>query len=296
MKRVDIKTGFGCSNNCIFCVQADNRLAGNRSFDEIRQDLMRSKDRCDGVVLTGGEVTIRKDFLELLKLAKGLGYKAIQVQSNGRKFSSLDFCKEAIDAGATEFSLSLHGYCPQQHDHLTMAKGSFMQTARGIKNLKSLGAYVMTNSVVVKSNYTTLPMLAQLLVKLNVDQFQLAFVHAIGNARKNFDEVVPSISLAASYIHKALQVGINSGKIVMAEAMPYCQMKGYERYISEKFIPDTEVRGREYQNTDDSGSQRKHCSKMKFIQCKECKYDSVCEGPWKEYPQKRGDKEFVPVK
>lgn len=296
MKRVDIKTGFGCSNNCIFCVQADNRPAGNRSFDEIRQDLMRSKGRCDGVVLTGGEVTIRKDFLELLKLAKGLGYKAIQVQSNGRKFSSLDFCKEAIEAGATEFSLSLHGYCPQQHDHLTMAKGSFMQTARGIKNLKSLGAYVMTNSVVVKSNYTTLPMLAQLLVKLNVDQFQLAFVHAIGNARKNFDEVVPSISLAAPYIHKALQVGINSGKVVMAEAMPYCQMKGYERYISEKFIPDTEVRGREYQNTDDSGSQRKHCSKMKFIQCKECKYDSVCEGPWKEYPQKRGDKEFVPVK
>ena len=36
--------------------------------------------------------------------------------------------------------------------------------------------------------------------------------------------------------------------------------------------------------------------KSKFSQCRQCKYDNICEGVWKEYPEKRGNKEFVSVK
>jgi MoaA/NifB/PqqE/SkfB family radical SAM enzyme len=296
LKRLDIKTGFVCNNNCLFCVQADNKCNGNRTFEAIKKDLIDSRKRCDGVVLTGGEVTIRKDFFEIVAFAKKLGYSTIQIQSNGRMFSSLEFCKKTIEAGATEFSPALHGYCAEQHDNLTQAKGSFSQTVKGIRNLKSLGAYVLTNTVVVKSNYETLPELAKLLAELDVDQFQFAFVHPMGNALKNFDSIVPSISLAAPYIHQGLQIGIDAGKNVMAEAMPYCMMKGYEEYIAEKVIPDAEIRGKEHQNTDDFTRQRQNFGKMKFSQCKKCKYDLICEGPWREYPEKAGNKEFVAVK
>lgn len=295
MKRVDIKTGFLCNNNCRFCVQADNKCKGNRSFEEIKKDLEECKERCDGVVLTGGEVTIRKDFLDIVKLCKDLGYKVIQIQSNGRMFASLDFCKKTIEAGATEFSPALHGYCAEQHDYLTRAKGSFKQTVKGIKNLKSLGAYVLTNTVVVKPNYRNCEDIAKLLVKLDVDQFQLAFVHPMGNAWKNFDNMVPCISLAAPYIHKGLQIGIDAGKSVMAEAMPYCLMKGYEDYIAERVIPDTEIKGKDYQNTVNFTKQRITQGKAKFPQCGECKYDAICEGPWREYPKIKGSDEFSQV-
>lgn len=291
-KRVDIKTGFICNNNCRFCVQADNKLKGNRNFDEIKKDLEDSRKRCDGVVLTGGEVTIRKDFLDIVKYAESLGYKTIQIQTNGRMFSDLEFCKKTIHAGATEFSPALHGYCAEQHDYLTRAEGSFMQTVRGIKNLKSLGAHVLTNSVVVKPNYRNVPDIAKLLVKLDVDQFQFAFVHPMGNAWANFDSIVPFISLAAPYIHKGLEIGIESGKSVMAEAMPFCMMKCYEEFIAEKVIPETEIKGTKSQNTYDYSEERKNQGKTKFNQCKECKWDNVCEGPWKEYPLKRGNDEF----
>lgn len=295
LKRVDIKTGFLCNNNCRFCVQSDNKCKGNRSFEEIKKDLVDSKNRCEGVVFTGGEITIRKDFFELIKLAKSLNYKIIQIQSNGRMFSSLDFCKKTIEAGATEFSPALHGYCKEQHDYLTQAKGSFNQTIKGIINLKSLGAIVLTNTVVVKSNYVNIPEIAELLVRLDVDQFQFAFVHAIGNALRNFDNIVPSISLAAPYIKKGLQIGIDTRKRVMSEAMPYCLMKGYENYVAEKYIPETEIRGEKHQNTDNYSAQRKNQGKKKFEQCKGCIYDKECEGTWKEYPEKYGDKEFEPV-
>jgi MoaA/NifB/PqqE/SkfB family radical SAM enzyme len=296
MKRVDVKTGFLCNNNCRFCVQADNKSKGNRSFEEIERDLKDSRSRCEGVVLTGGEVTIRPDFLKLVCIAKQLGYRSIQIQSNGRMFSSMDFCKKTIEAGATEFSPALHGYCAEQHDYLTRAKGSFSQTVKGIMNLKSLGAYVLTNSVVVKPNYSTIPQLARLLVRLDVDQFQLAFVHPMGNAEKNFENIVPSISLAAPYVHESLRIGMKAGKIVMAEAMPYCLMEGFEEQVAERIIPDTEVRGKEHQNTDDFGKQRRALGKMKSPVCADCSYDRRCEGPWREYPERRGSDEFKPVK
>jgi MoaA/NifB/PqqE/SkfB family radical SAM enzyme len=292
-KRVDIKTGFICNNNCRFCVQADNKCTGNRSFDEIVDNLKECRKNCDSVVFTGGEVTIRDDFFELVKLAKELGYKTIQIQSNGRMFSSLDFCKKAISAGANDFALALHGYCKKQHDYLTRAEGSFNQIVKGIRNLKLLGACVITNTVVVKSNYRDLVKIAELLLKLDVDQFQFAFVHAMGNAWKNKESVVPRMSIAVPYMKKALQVGIDSGKKVMTEAVPYCMMQGYEDYIAEKIIPDTMIRGKKFQNTDDFNAQKKQFGKVKFSQCKNCKYDDVCEGVWNDYGKIYGGEEFV---
>ena len=293
-RRVDIKTGFVCNNNCRFCVQAHKKQFGDRTTEAIIKDLKEARKRCTEVVLTGGEPTIRKDIFELISYARKLGYEYIQIQTNGRMFSSLDFCKKAIEAGANEFSPALHGYCAEQHDFLTKAEGSFAQTVMGIKNLKKLGQIVVANTVVVKPNYRNLPEIARLLVKLKVDQFQFAFVHPIGNANKYYDSVVPVMSLAAPYIHKGLQIGIDAGIKVMAEAMPYCMMKGYEDYVSEKFIPETEIMDINMV-VDDYKAVRIKEGKAKFPQCKKCKYDDVCEGPWKEYPEKRGNKEFVAV-
>jgi len=296
MKRLDIKTGFVCNNNCLFCAQADNRQSGNRPFNEIVMDLKESRRRCDGIVFTGGEVTIRKDFFNLVKLAKDLGYKNIQIQSNGRMFSSLKFCKDAMDAGATTFGIAIHGHNKRLHDSLTQANGSFAQTVKGIQNLKSLGAYVATNTVIVKQNCRYCEDIAILLSCLKVNQFQFAFVHPVGSADKNFDLVVPKISEAAKEMKKGLQIGINKGISVMTEGIPYCLMQGYEQCVGEVFIPETDIRGLNFQNVDDFSRRRKESEKMKFPQCKACKYYYKCEGPWKEYPEKRGNKEFKSVR
>jgi len=294
-KRVDIKTGFVCNNNCRFCVQAHKKHLGNRTTEEIKKDLEKARKRCDSVVLTGGEPTIRKDIIKLVSYAKELSYKTIQIQTNGRMFSSVDFCKQMIKAGTNEFSPALHGYCAEQHDFLTRSLGSFNQAVKGIKNLKILGQYVITNTVVVKPNYRNCPQIARLLVKLCVDQFQFAFVHPVGNAWKNYDSIVPLMSLAAPYIKKGLQIGIDADVGVMAEAMPYCMMKGYENYVSERVIPETEIIDIDMV-IDDYKSVRIKEGKAKFPQCKECSYDKICEGPWKEYSKRKGNKEFCTLK
>lgn len=294
-KRADIKTGFLCNNNCRFCVQAHKKHLGNKTTEEVKKDLEESKNRCNEVVFTGGEPTIREDIFELVSYAKKIGYKGIQIQTNGRMLAYKKFCERLIKAGATEFSPAVHGHIPELHDFLTSSRGAFLQVVQGIKNLKSLGQTVITNTVVTKPNYRYLPKIANLLVKLKVDQFQLAFVHPVGNAYTNFDSIVPVMSLAKPYFHEGLQVGIDAEISVMAEAMPYCMMKGYEKYISERYIPFTEVKEIGY-FIDDHKKIRITEGKAKFPQCKECKYNKLCEGPWKEYPEKKGCSEFIPIK
>jgi len=296
MKRCDIKVGFSCNNNCIFCAQAHKRHLGDLTTEEIKVQLKKGiEDGADEVVFTGGEPTIRPDIVKLVKYAKDIGFKWIQIQSNCRMCSYIDFVKKLIKAGANEFSPSIHGHTPELHDSLVRSKGAWKQTYQAIKNLKSLGQYVMTNTVVVKQNYKYLPQIAQMLVNLKVDQFQLAFVHATGNAAKYFDIVVPRVKDVAPYVHKALDIARKYKVRAMVEAFPFCLMKGYEEFVSELYIPIGEIRESDmfiakYEDW------RLNEGKRKSPKCKECKYDLICEGPWREYPEHFGFDEFIPVK
>jgi len=299
MQRVDIKLGFQCNNHCRFCVQGNKReIYPNKTTDQIKKILIKTRKKHQGVVFTGGEPTIRKDLPELVECAKKLGFKIIQIQTNGRMFAYKKFCQNLIKKGANEFALALHGHNAKLHDSLTTVPGSFEQTTTGIKNLKSLNQRVLMNTVITKPNYKYLPQIAKLLVSLGVDQFQFAFIHInqiILNNKKLIDDIVPRKSKVMPYVKKGLQIGIDAGVRVMTEAIPYCFMKGYEDYIAEKIIPDGAVYDATW-SIEDYGSYRRTEGKIKGPNCLKCKYFKVCEGPWKEYPQIFGWEEFKPIK
>lgn len=297
MERVDLKVGFRCNNRCKFCVQGNKRnylVAKHKK--EIRNSLKQSfaKGKKE-VVFTGGEPTLHPDFLEIVGMAKDMGFEEIQIQTNGRMFSYDDFCIKTIKAGATQFALALHGHNAKIHDFLTSANGSFEQTVKGIKNLKRLNQYVLTNTVITSTNARYLPQLAQLLVDLGVSQYQFAFVHISGRAAENKDWIVPQKSKIIKYIKKGLDVGIETNKKVTTEAIPYCLMRGYEEYIAEKIIPPSMVYDADFV-VEDYAQYRKAVGKAKGPNCPKCKYYKICEGPWKEYPDIFGWSEFKPIK
>lgn len=298
MKRIDLKIGFQCNNRCRFCVQGNKRkTCSDKSDKEIREILRKEAKTHQGVVFTGGEPTIRKELVAWVGYAKELGYEIIQIQTNGRAFAYKEFCEEIIKAGANEFSPAVHGSKAQIHDYLTRVPGSFNQTVQGIKNLKSLNQYVLTNTVITKLNYRDLPNIAKLLVSLMVDQFQFAFMHInqiIAGAPDLIKEIVPRHSRAEPYIKKGLEIAIGAGIKVMTEAIPYCFMEGYEQYIAERVIPDTAVFDGDLE-LDDYTHYRKTQGKAKGSHCSFCKYYEVCEGPWKEYPEIFGWEEFKPI-
>jgi len=293
--RIDLKVGFSCNNYCRFCVQGDKRSRfAPPSTDKLKHEIKKGKEIADGIVFTGGEPTLRKDLFHLIEYARELGYKTIQIQTNGRMFASKKYCLDAISAGATEFSPALHGHKSELHDYLTRAPGSFKQTCRGIINLKSLGQRVITNSVITKSNFRHLSQIALLLIAMEVDQFQFAFVHPVGRAGENFPSIVPRMEMISPYVKEALGIGKLYGKPVFTEAIPPCIIKGFEDCISERIIPETKVIDAEGIIENYSEYRLKE-GKKKGPDCPRCKFFTTCEGPWKEYPEKFGFDEMKPI-
>lgn len=294
--RLDIKVGFKCNNKCRFCVQGKKRGAGvDKTSVEISEILRENARLYKGVVFTGGEPTLRQELPELVRLASELGYTEIQIQSNGRAFASRAYCREILDAGATDFALAIHGHRPELHDFLTRAPASFDQTARGILNLKNMGAPVRTNTVITRSNYRNLPDVAKLLLGLGVNQFQFAFVHALGTAGESFKSIVPRKTLVAPYVMEGLAAGLSRGIGARTEAIPYCFMRGFEKCISEPGIPNTKIYDAAGIVIDDYTSVRRSKGKTHGPPCRRCAARKNCEGPWKEYPQRFGWDEFIPI-
>jgi len=295
IRRVDLKVGYKCSNNCLFCVVADKRPLGEKTTDQIKRELVESfREGKTEVVLTGGEVGIRPDILELVAFARQTGFSEVQLQTNGRRFADEAFCKDMIRAGITMFAPALHGPTAAVHDRLTRATGSWRQTVLGIHNMCRLGVKTFTNTVVTKQNYRHLPALAKLLIKLGVVQFQFAFVHIQGNAMAYHKKIVPKVSAAAPFIKQGLKIGLRAGKNVMVEAVPFCLLAPYERFASEFYIPPTQCK-EIHQTVANFDIVRKFQAKTKFPTCKPCRWFAQCEGPWIEYPQLFGSEEFKPV-
>ena len=294
-RRVDVKVGFSCNNKCLFCVQGEKRhKVGDFSTAEVKRTLDDARATADSIVFTGGELTLRKDVIELVRYAKSLDFKVIQVQTNGRMLAYPKFVDELVGAGANEFSPALHGHVAALHDWLTGAPGSFDQTCRGIRNVKERGMFVLTNSVITKPNFRHLADLARLLVRLGVDQYQLAFVHPVGSAGANFDAIVPRMAMIEPHVKAGLTVGIKAGRSVMTEAIPYCFMQGFERHVAERIIPRTKIFDAGLV-IDDYTAFRQTEGKARGPGCPRCLHFSYCEGPWREYPERLGWDEFVPV-
>ncbi len=297
MHRVDIKLGFSCNNRCMFCVQGDKRdHHGPRPLQQVLVDLEEGRTLgATGVVFTGGEPTLQEDLLAAVERSRELGYEQIQVQSNGRLFAYPKVCRRLIQAGATEFSPALHGSTPEIHDRLTAAPRSHVQTVRGIRVLVALGQRVITNSVITSVNHQDLPALAGLLVELGVFQFQFAFVHILGTARRNREWLVPRKREVMPYVRKGLDIGRAAGVRCMTEAIPYCLMAGYEEHVAEKIIPRTRVCDAD-QTLADYTEYRLTEGKAHGPPCERCDLASRCEGPWREYPEMYGWSEFLPVR
>ena len=295
-----IKTGFQCNNNCIFCIQDNSRYTKKtQSTEEVKKILKENVKTSKEIVLTGGEVTIRGDIFELVKFAKECGYESIQVQSNGRMFSYMDFCEKLINVGANEFGISIHGSTSEIHDKLIRVEGGFKQVYKGLNNLKELKQKICTNTVVTKINYKDLPNITKILIDFNVFEHNFTFLYLNFNIMKDkklIEEIAPKYVDVRKYIEKCLRMGIEAKIKIRTEAFPFCVLgKKYHHFIKALCVPDNIV----YENDiifDFKGKNIKSdIGKKKFEICKQCKFYDVCEGPWISYGKIFGEEEFKPI-
>jgi cyclic pyranopterin phosphate synthase len=117
-KLLSIETGFTCNSRCKYCTQLDYRVIPQADKLDLTTEEIKERIRYaagegyDQIGFSGGEPTIRADFIELITTARQFDFKRIGVTTNGRMFAYRKFTEEAMLAGLDGFTFSLHAPTP----------------------------------------------------------------------------------------------------------------------------------------------------------------------------------------
>jgi len=283
-----------------FCIDSEKRELVNKTTQEIKNEMVEAKSRGTTYLeFIGGEVTIRPDAIELIQFARGLGFKTINMATNGRMFSYLEYAQKVIEAGLSNIIFSIHGHNSKIHDYLTQSNGSFNQLKKGLGNLKKLGFLknIGSNTTIVKNNLEYLPQIGQFIYDQGIRNSEFIFVDPnYGGACQGFNEHVPKISKATPYIKKCLDIGKRASHWHI-RYVPLCYFADYLNQVSELqevATFKTEHLAPDFKNFNVEES-RAEIGREKTKKCQKCKLFNQCEGIWKEYLRHYGDKELKPI-
>ena len=296
----DIKVGYACNNRCLHCVIADERRAlqrDSRTTELSKEECFRLMEHSvntgiGDVILTGGEISVRTDFQDIVAEAARLGLR-VTIQTNGRAFSRPEIVsKVARDVHLTV--VALHGPNQATHDKITRVAGSFKETISGIRNLRSEGVPIIIKTVVTRLNVGVLCRLVQKCQEMEIDELVLAYIHGQGDARRNYSQLAPTFTELKPTIQLTQEQGDSCGVSISFEAFPLCQLPRPWRAIELLYFVSKDSL---FTNVGDSSREwrmTRRAAKKKGRRCGKCDWEYVCEGVWKEYIEQFGDGELEP--
>ncbi len=307
----DLKVGYSCNNDCIHCIIALNRdeiikvgKTCDRTFEECEEELKKAYcqrisqgESYSKVVLTGGEVTIRKDLFQLCDSVMEKGFTYIDMQTNGRVLADFHLTKRLVENYPIAFGIALHGSNADIHDRVTRRKGSFAETVQGLRNIADCCGNIMGKVVISKENYSFLLDTVKLFHRLQAKYVNIAFPHSsIGDPR--FADYVPKYSEIQPFILEVLEYAKSEHLPLQLECVPFCFLEDYEEFTEYSDLfwnKKKKIYGSPIQSATIDWQKRRLEIKDKAKVCENCFFNQLCEGVWKEYIFYYGENEFTAV-
>jgi len=144
-----------CNLTCPVCF-ANANASGyvyEPDFETVRKMLQALRDErpvaCRIVQFSGGEPTIYPRFLDVLRLARDMGFSHTQAATNGIKFTDLEFAEQCKEAGLHTLYLQFDGVCD---DVYRRTRGAYLweQKLKAIENVKRAGLKIVYVPTIVK--------------------------------------------------------------------------------------------------------------------------------------------------
>ena len=222
-----IRLGYACNNNCVFCHSSERRGSGlELDTDRVREKIKKAAGRGAGsVVFSGGEPTIRKDILELMRYARSqrLGRGLI---TNGRMFCYSAFAEQVEEIGLDYALVSIHGPDGQMHDALA-GSASFEQSIAGLAAVSKLASRVVVNTVLTRQNASGLAKTARLLERFAPLHYKVSLPEPKGAILEQFDVVLPPHDAARAVENFLAEYKPGRGVTVGIDGLPPCLLHEY---------------------------------------------------------------------
>ena len=146
-----IDVTYRCNERCEHCY-LDHADRGEMTTAEIK-GILDQLAAAGTFLLTfsGGEVFLRRDFLELVAYARQLLFN-VKVKTNAvmiREFEAAELRR----LGVEQIQISVYSHRPEVHDAVTKLPGSLKKTLRAVHLLREQGLKVTIANVLMKNNF-----------------------------------------------------------------------------------------------------------------------------------------------
>ena len=301
-----LRLGRVCNEKCLFCFTPEiKELTTKESMEAIQ---IFHESGSNTIYFTGGEPTIRKDFLKLVKAAKNIGMKNIKMQTNAVMLSGEKYTKNLANSGLTFAFVSLHSHYKNISETITRVPGSFEKTLLGIRNLLKYNVTVHISHVICSLNYKNLTEFTKFIKSISPKiNIEFSFVLPQGETLNN-RWVVPKLSEVEPYLHEVMDFHKNNNMwfAISDCSVPLCFIQGYEEHSVEfremiNFLNKKMTGKKTLSKTgqlryrDSWGPFYWMYNKIKDKKCKFCSLEPSCNGVWKDYAKIYGTQEVKPV-
>jgi len=227
---VELTIHFRCNLRCQHCMILESmhwlEPANEAELESLLEE-QRQKRLWRALILTGSEVTLRRDLPDVVRRAIDAGFEFVRIQTHGVRLANEAYCQELIDAGVKEFFVSVTAGDELLHDRITQVPGSFQKTLRGLENLSKFSdVRTLTNTVVTALSYPSLPDVVQRLKDLpNLTEMHFWTYWPMS---PNDDlSLCVSHPIAAEYLKRAIKLARSYGRIVEVKNFPQCLLGKY---------------------------------------------------------------------
>jgi|GEM_PF-2202467 len=295
MRELDVKPGFACNNNCVFCLNQEKKFCAVFPLEDILGRIAQAARKgCAKLIISGGEPSISPNFFTILDFAKKNGYREIELQTNARMLSYEAFVEKLLARRPVsyKFLISLHFPDKKLQKKYTRADG-FDQVIGGIKNLVKHGLPVRINTVVMKPNLKLLGDVTAVVRSIGVKSQQFRMVSG-QNFRERYAEFVPPMSDAAREIRKVIKKNRDALNFAIHE-LPLCVVgKDMEEYMSPPTNPE-----RDNLSIGNIVVPSPAIMRKQFVFagcCAACSIRAACKGVRSDYAELYGLTEVKPLR
>lgn len=243
----------------------------------------------DDIAFTGGEPTLRRDLLPLVREARRLGFASVKVQSNGLLFASEANVARAIDAGVTRFHVSIHAHDEARYDAIVRVPGRHPAMVAALEALVRREVDLTADVLVMRDTLADLPAAIAWLADRGVRQVDLWLVSLTDGNRNHLASLPPLVEVAP-VVREALAIARARGMRARSLHLPRCVLG--EDHV-HAFDPG---RGRVRVLSPDDDFEL-HASKLtptRHVEpCEGCAHRAICPGLRPDYLEVFGDAEIA---
>ena len=219
-----------CNFSCFFChMEGEGNDGGELTAEEISLVTKVGKEfGIKAVKLTGGEPTLRRDIIEIIRKLKDVGIEEVSMTTNGFLLGKI--ARELKEAGLDRVNISLHSTSSQLFKEITGVNG-FEKVVKGIEECNKVGLKpIKLNFVVTRKNISEVFKVIELAENLGVDEIHLIELHPVGLGKESFnyhislDEIEKNLKEKGKFLgtrNKHNRPRYQYGKIKVEVVKPY---------------------------------------------------------------------------